>query len=521
MASDEESIKKVLRESSSVQLKEAELSADGQSLTLGGTALSNVKLTVEFSGKTASYSMAAIYLQIKDPDQGLVGYRKACKQFQVKDPVKALDKPTVVGYFLGSATAGGSTAANDSAAVTDAQKGATAMEIDGDEGDRQKDAAKRKRESSGGSERDRHRKKDKHHHRSSAEKRDRRDRDHHVSSSAKKKKPKVVSHEQLISNLAVVVDKRQTDQGSTGDGGDGTGAETAKGVGDGAARALQKRKKEEVTKALSAEGFDVTPELLEEHSGRTQLILEKEIAVGNSASILRAANPRKNLSRVLQLYNEATAHASSSRSKNDSAKGPRPPPPKTSSSAAAGKKSYLVGKKPVIVVPKGMQAPITLINAHEFLCNGKFVPRDIILKQHGRKRTPPTTFTRTYKTSGGRSGSTGLVEYEIVDNPKRLGSSGKEWERIVAVLVLGQDWQFKDWHERYNTPVDLFNRTFGFFIGLEGDKIPADINGWSVKQSKLNRDKRGLDSVTYASFWNSLDEWMSVNKRELLPQPET
>ena len=53
---------------------------------------------------------------------------------------------------------------------------------------------------------------------------------------------------------------------------------------------------------------------------------------------------------------------------------------------------------------------------------------------------------------------------------------------------------------------------------MEGDKVPAELAGWSVRKSQLNRDKRGLDSVTFASFWNGLDEWMSVHKRELLPQ---
>jgi len=91
-------------------------------------------------------------------------------------------------------------------------------------------------------------------------------------------------------------------------------------------------------------------------------------------------------------------------------------------------------------------------------------------------------------------------------------------ERVVAVIALGQSWQMKDWPGSYSNPVQLFNRTFGFYIGMEGDKIPTELQGWSVTQSKLNRDKRGLDSVTYASFWNALDEWMAIHKPEMLPR---
>jgi parafibromin len=114
--------------------------------------------------------------------------------------------------------------------------------------------------------------------------------------------------------------------------------------------------------------------------------------------------------------------------------------------------------------------------------------------------------------------SGGLLEYEIVDNPRKLGHKVEDWERIVAVVVLGQAWQFKDWLRGYNMPATLFDKVYGFYVGMEGDKLPADVQGWAVRKAVLNRDKRGLDSVTHASFWNGLDEFMKVHKAELLPQ---
>jgi hypothetical protein len=83
---------------------------------------------------------------------------------------------------------------------------------------------------------------------------------------------------------------------------------------------------------------------------------------------------------------------------------------------------------------------------------------------------------------------------------------------------LGQSWQFKDWIRDYNLPATLFARVYGFFISMEGDKIPPEVTRWAVKKAKLNRDKRGLDKITFTSFWNGLDEWMRVYKPELLPQ---
>ena len=70
----------------------------------------------------------------------------------------------------------------------------------------------------------------------------------------------------------------------------------------------------------------------------------------------------------------------------------------------------------------------------------------------------------------------------------------------------------------YSTWADGWS--FGFFISMEGEPIPINLTKWNVIKSKLNRDKRGLDSVAYASFWNHLDEWMLVHKPEYLPQEE-
>jgi len=467
---DEEMIRKTLLQwASDKVLSDASLSSDGSALTKGDITLSNDKITIEHEGKSCQYSLGSVYLQILDPSQGLVAYRNACKQHNVGDPVKALDKPTVLGYFLGTE-------------AVEASDSVVAPAAPAEEAAPKEDKAERTKE------RERKRSHGKHEHRSrskDSKRKEHKRRSTELEKKDKKKPKKLVTNEQLFDNLNVVVEKRKMEQGT----------------------------QEEITKALSTEGFEVTPELLEEYKEKTRIILANEIPVGNSASILRAANPRKDLSRVLELFNETVNPAKSKPSSK----------PSTRNATPTGKpkqdKSYLKGKKPVIVVPKGMTAPITLINAHEFLANARFVSRDVMIKQGGRQRVPPTTFTRNVRVVGGNG--TGLVEYEILDNPKKLGANPKEWERIVAVIVLGQGWQFKDWPNGYKDPVRLFSMTYGFFISMEGDKLPPEVSGWRLKQAKLNRDKRGLDSVTFASFWNGLDEWMQIHKQELLPQAES
>lgn len=405
------------------KLSVAKLSSDGKSLTLDDITLDASQETdVSHDGKSCRYTLASLFLQVLDPNQGLMVYRNACKAHSVNDPVKALDKPTVVGFILGDHVL-------EAPLVVAAAAEATAPEPEKVQPNKKS-----------------------------------------LERTEKKKKRKApMTNEQLFSNLSVVVDKRVVVKST-----------------DEQAGAL------EIHKALSAEGFDVTPELLEKYKASLELIVPLEIPVGNSASVLCPATVvERDFSRVLELYNEATnAAAATVQTKKKPS-------------------STLVGKKPVIVLPKGMSCPITMVNAYEFFANAKFVP-----PKRGVQK-PPTTFTRKVATRLGG----GMVEYELMDNPvTKLGQDPREWQRIVAVIALGASWQFKDWPGKYADPVHLFGRTYGFHIGMEGDNIPAELEGWAVRKGKLNRDKRGLDSVTHASFWNGLDEWMAVHKPDLLPQ---
>lgn len=482
------------------QLAQAKFNDDGTELSVdGGAPLSaTTKVTVTQGDKTCEYSLASIFLQIVNPSQGLKDYRAACKQYNVKDPVKASDKTTIVGYFLGAAAAEVGAVVPppepvappvapepESAAAEDDDVAApekTEEPSDKHARDREKEkhrrSSKDKHRSSSSHEKDKHRRDKKRSHSSSRH-----------SEEKKKKAPKTINTETLFSNLVTVVDKRSN------------------------AATMEKQQKKEETAllmaALSTDGFEVTPDLLSNYKQKTEAIVANEIPVGNSASILKAA-AGKDLSRILKLYLEVMQpKASSSSSKAASAAA-------TSLGQKKTWRAHLVGKKPIIIVPKGMTAPITLLNAHEFFGNSRYVPRDVMMKNGSHKTNIPTTFTRRV---GQRLGG-GVVEYELMDNPKSRLPTAKDWDRVVAVICVGQSWQFKDWPGHYSDPVRLFSSVFGFYVGMEGAKVPAELESWAVTKQKLNRDKRGLDSVTYASFWNGVDEFMAIHKPEMLPQPE-
>jgi len=495
------------------KLREASLSPDGTELTCQGVTLSGTaNLSIAYADKTCVYSLASIYLQILDREQSLLQYRNACKQYHVSDIIKTTDKPTILGYFF-SESADGAVAMTTAAVGAPTTTAATTEDVPAPEelppsgggakmpppppsGDDQRKAMRGDKDASQHRD-ERRREKDRHRSGSSSKDRSRHDkkRSHSVSRSEEKKRKKSSSlnDETVVSNLITVVGKRSN-------------------------ASMSQQKREETAllmAALSTEGFDVTPEVLSKYKEQSDAIVANEIPVGNSASILKAA-AGKDISRVLKLYMEAVQPKSSSSNNGSNGGSGSSGNQKGGAGQAKVWRTYLLGKKPIIIVPKGMTAPITLMNAHEFFGNRRYVPREVLMKQGGNKMNIPTTFTRRV---GQRLGG-GIVEYEILDNPKSKLPTAKDWERVVAVVCLGQGWQFKDWPGHYSDPVRLFSTVFGFYCGMEGAKVPDELNLWAVTQSKLNRDKRGLDSVTYTSFWNGVDEFMAIHKPEMLPQPE-
>ena len=433
--------------------------------------------------------MLAMYLFLIN--EGIVEYRNACKKYGVDEPVKVLDREALQKY-LGVVGKG-----------KEKDKGSSSDKADDGSGEVGTSSSK----------------KDKYSKKSSSAKKDRR----HGSSSEQKRsrasnESSSLTKEKVLANLTIVADKR-----ADAVVGSSTTQSQSQMVGGESQSDSQPQSAEagsmdvdNTMSFLSADGFDVDDvDALEEDRKKVEEITKYEIAVGDASSVLRAWDARS-LSRVLELYNEnkkggsSRKPGSSSNRKRDS----------KSSSVARGSAEKVKRARnkvyglPVIVLPNAISSPVTMINAKEFFCDAKYIPSDVLKKRGARKSS-----TLKFKRAVGQKFGGKEIEYEIVDNPQlRFGTNKDEWNRIVAVVAQGAEWQFKGW--RWSNPVQIFTNTFGFFISMEGEPIPPSLVGWNVTQSKLNRDKRGLDSVTYASFWNKLDEWMLVNKPEYLPKLE-
>ncbi|KAK8954358.1 hypothetical protein KSP39_PZI002845 [Platanthera zijinensis] len=99
-------------------------------------------------------------------------------------------------------------------------------------------------------------------------------------------------------------------------------------------------------------------------------------------------------------------------------------------------KMHLKGTKigdgvPIILVPSAFQTLITIYNVKEFLEDGVFVSTDVKVKAMNGSSKP------------------------VRDKPSAL--KPEDWDRVVAVFVLGKEWQFKDWP--FKDHVEIFNKS--------------------------------------------------------------
>jgi parafibromin len=470
-----------------------------ESISMNNITIGNEKFpigttcTFEAGGKSLSYSLLSIFLQVHDPSITLVQYRHLCKKYKVQDPVKATDKNIVLEHFLRTGTATGEEPLAEKKPPKVDKKTSTSK-----------------------------------HEKTSTK----------PASSTKKKEKTPMTQQQIMDSLNIVVDKRAEKMGTPQNDNMDMVNDTTMNAdidisGDEPPKLLSQEDEERnaIQACLSAAGYEATKisqEDLELDRMSVEQITGFEVPVGNSASVLRCGatasnatgakrkgsmisssntNGSRNFARVLELYTESLK---SERPDKHSSKRAR-----FEDQSQVPAKAKSTGK-PIIIVPNAMTSPITLVNAQDFFQRSKFVPRELAIQNHTGPKPASVSVVRTVSSRLGG----GTIEYEVIDNPLRKLQKPEDWGRVVAVIAQGAGWQFKGWKTpkgRDANPVDVFSNSFGYYIGFDGAPIPSELQGWNCKTGYLSRDKRGLDSVVHASFWNGLDEWMSVHKSEYLP----
>ncbi|KAJ6846581.1 protein CDC73-like protein [Iris pallida] len=170
-------------------------------------------------------------------------------------------------------------------------------------------------------------------------------------------------------------------------------------------------------------------------------------------------------------------------------------------------KMHLKGSKvgegvPIILVPSASQTLITIYNVKEFLEDGVFVPSEAKMKMMKPGSAKPDCVTVQKKLSRDRA----VAAYEVRDKPS--GFKPDDWDRVVAVFVLGKEWQFKDWP--FKDHVEIFNKIIGFFVRFEDDSVESAkiVKQWNVKIISISKNKRHQDRAAALEVWDRLEEFM-------------
>uniref|UniRef100_A0A0A9DR74 PHP n=1 Tax=Arundo donax TaxID=35708 RepID=A0A0A9DR74_ARUDO len=169
-------------------------------------------------------------------------------------------------------------------------------------------------------------------------------------------------------------------------------------------------------------------------------------------------------------------------------------------------KTLSEGVVPIILVPSASQTLITIYNVKEFLEDGLFVPSEE--RMRAMKGGKPESVTVQKKLiRGERAGAAGgSVSFEVRDKPASLKTD--DWGRVVAVFVLGKEWQFKDWP--FKDHVEIFNKVIGFYVRFEDDSVEAAkvVKQWNVKIISISKNKRHQDRTAALEVWERLEEFM-------------
>ncbi|VDN98147.1 unnamed protein product [Rodentolepis nana] len=211
------------------------------------------------------------------------------------------------------------------------------------------------------------------------------------------------------------------------------------------------------------------------------------------------------------------------------------PDPYRSTRTLVSRAKPRASRVPIIIVPAAPTSLITMINAADILQDFKFIsPQDKM--KAGAKRQNELTINRL--RSDGRT-----VPYRVVDQPIRLQPD--EWNRVVAVFVQGQTWQFKGWPYG-GDPALIFSaviRNVEFFSNgafsllmkvvyivlfeLNGCVDKAEVKGFHLKYSNMPLDanvskwnvtvinldqRRHLDKVNFQGIWDQLERFIAKNK---------
>ncbi|XP_046683535.1 parafibromin-like [Homalodisca vitripennis] len=176
------------------------------------------------------------------------------------------------------------------------------------------------------------------------------------------------------------------------------------------------------------------------------------------------------------------------------------PHPEPTLTALAGLQLYFPPSRPfrtpIIIIPEVNTSLITMYNVKDILQDYKFVTTEEKKRQGVKKQNEILLIRR-------RKNGASTIPYTVMDNTQKLAPG--DWDRVVAVFVLGSKWQFRGWPWNAN-PVDIFSKICGFHVKYEEMDLHKRVAGWDVTLLQFSTRKRHLDRAAVTQFWEKMDK---------------
>ena len=254
-------------------------------------------------------------------------------------------------------------------------------------------------------------------------------------------------------------------------------------------------------KAISSEG-DAT--FLQADSNILKQLRAEEVPAHTRTTVLRAP-PGRDFSFVTKLLEQQKKE--SEKKDGQHSKTSTSAKSNTLSKAEEIAKLNSTSAPPIIIVPSAITSLITTLNAIDFLEKSNYISLEQKQKD-GIVRESSVSLRRKIQGEEKK-----YFTYTIMDNPAKL--TPQDWNRVVAVFVTGQAWQFKGWPEGYSDPVKLFQKVSGIHLTWDDRPMNPTVSSWNCKILKINQFKRHLDAGAANEFWATLDKFVYLNKPEL------
>eukprot|EP00756_Hemistasia_phaeocysticola_P033585 Hpha_TRINITY_DN16472_c0_g6::TRINITY_DN16472_c0_g6_i1::g.160638::m.160638/K15175/CDC73; parafibromin len=167
--------------------------------------------------------------------------------------------------------------------------------------------------------------------------------------------------------------------------------------------------------------------------------------------------------------------------------------------------------RPIVMVPSGMGAVVSIFNAQRLLQLGSWEhPSEGVQRMRAKtKDFAPQTVTSVDMLPWDKTCP--FPGFVLRCDPKDMKPD--DWRMVCAVITDGEVWELQDYFPadanpltQQTEPRDIFAQVQGFHFAMDDDNLPPSVQGWRLETLRVCRaqSKRHKDLAVVETFWKVL-----------------